>query len=147
MEQVLALIPKDGAWSILAVLLLLIFGSQQIFSEEGAKRFWVFGRIARRVESRKKRAIEREADVEHTRADYLERLIRDLRTDLDDERVRSRESEARLRRDLDAAWGYVAWTTEWSRQVVQMAAQHGWRPPLPAWLSPDEWRRDRRDPT
>ena len=144
MEQVLGLIPKDGAWSILAVLLLLIFGSQQIFSEEGAKKFWLFGRLARRVESRKKRSIEREAEIERTRADYLEGLIRDLRTDLDDERVRSRESEARLRRDLDAAWGYVAWTTEWSRQVVQMAAQHGWRPPLPAWLSPDEWRNSHR---
>ena len=147
MEQGLALIPTDGAWSILAVLLLLIFGSQQVFSEEGAKRFWVFGRIARRVESRKKRAIEREADVERTRADYLERLIRDLRTDLDDERVRSREAEVRLRRDLDDAWGYVAWATDWSRRVVQMAAEHDWRPPLPRWFSPDEWRRDRRDPT
>lgn len=145
MDQVLGLIPKDGAWSILAVLLLLIFGSQQIFSEEGAKKFWLFGRLARRVESRKKRSIEREAEIERTRADYLEGLIRDLRTDLDDERVRSRESEARMRRDLDAAWGYVSWTTEWSRQVIQMAAQHGWRPPLPRWFSPDEWRRDRRD--
>lgn len=146
MEQVLALIPKDGAWSILAVLLLLMFGSQQIFSEEGAKKFWVFGRLARRIESRKKRSIEREAEIELARADYLEGLIRDLRRDLDDERVRSREAESRLRRDLDAAWGYVAWTTEWSRQVVQMAAEYGWKPPLPAWLSPDEWRsRSRRD--
>lgn len=140
MEQILALIPKDGAWSILAVLLLLMFGSQQVFSEEGAKKFWVFGRLARSVESRKKRSIEREAEIERTRADYLEDLIRDLRRDLDNERVRSRESELRLRRDLDAAWGYVAWTTEWSRRVVQMAAEHGWKPPLPAWLSPDEWR-------
>lgn len=163
MEQLIDALPKGGAWSIIAVLLVLIFGSQQIFSEQGAKKFWLFGRIAHRIETRKKRGIERELEIENTRADALEAMIRDLRSDLDTEREysqrmvaqlrteidaersRSRETERRLEAELSEALDYIRWTTAWAREVIRMAATHGWAPPLQPWVSFTEWRRYREE--
>ncbi|RAV34938.1 hypothetical protein [Corynebacterium heidelbergense] len=144
MDPIIALLPKGGGWSVVAVLLMLTFGSQQIFSKEGAGRFWLFGRIADKIAHRKEHAIEREATIERTRSDYLERMIGDIRRDLDDERERSRCAEKQLRSDLDDAWGYVRYATDWSRAVLQMSVEHGWRPPLPEWLTPDQWRSRKR---
>lgn len=141
MDQILALIPKDGAWSVVAILLILVFGSQQIFSEESAKRFWIFGRIANRIETRKRRSIEREAELEKTRAEYLERMIRDLRADLDDQYRRSREMEKSIRQELHSAIGYIRYTTEWAQTVLNMAAKHNWRPAPPKYKFHDEWLR------
>lgn len=141
MDQILALIPNDGAWSVVAILLILVFGSQQIFSEAGAKRFWIFGRIASRIETRKRRSIEREAELEKTRAEYLERMIRDLRADLDDEYRRSREMEKSIRQELRDAIGYIRYATEWSQTILHMAAKHDWRPAPPKYKFYDEWLR------
>lgn len=145
MDQILALIPRDGAWSIVALLFILVFGSQQILSEEGAKKFWVVGRLARRIESRKKRSIEKEIDIEKTRAEHLESLIEDLRVDLESERKRSRRVEREMRSDLADAWGYVRWATSWAHDVMQMAAEHGWKPPMPPWKTHDQWLSSRDD--
>lgn len=141
MDQILALIPRDGAWSIVALLFILVFGSQQILSEDGAKKFWVVGRLARRIESRKIRSIENEVELNQTLVRSLREEIRGLRQQMKEEHERSIEAESRLRADLDDAWDYVTWSIGWSRVVRQMAAQHGWAPPLPEWLSPDEWRQ------
>ncbi|RAV34269.1 hypothetical protein [Corynebacterium heidelbergense] len=146
MDQVVALLPKGGGWSVVAVLLMLVFGSQQIFSKEGASRFWLFGRLADRIEHRKERSIAREATVQQARVDYLMTMVQDMRRDLDAERDRSRAAEEELRVDLDDAWGYVRYATDWSRTVLQMSAEHGWRPPLPEWLTPDQWRKRRHLP-
>lgn len=38
----------------------------------------------------------------------------------------------------------IEWETSLARDVILMAAEHGWRPPLPKWFSFTEWRNRAR---
>lgn len=149
MDEILRHLPQGGAWTILVVVLLLIFGPLQIFSKEGAEKLWLIGRISRWFTQRQERSVERERQIKRSTVEDLRADLAALRADLDAEQARSkkRESESRKREDAlqellteSRAWGVYA--TAWAHEALRMAAQYGWHPPMKKFMSPDEFKND-----
>lgn len=164
MDAVLSVLPPNSGpgWIILSVVLVLVFGTPAVLSEEVAKkRLWLISALARHIQSRRVRAIEAEAAVDDARVAVLTRRIADLErlhiashSSLTEDLERLRAAQKAERREfqdalaaldhkLDLASEYIAWSAQWARDVIQAAAEHGLRD-LPEWLSFSEWRARRR---
>lgn len=149
MDEILRLIPSGGAWSILVVVLLLIFGPLQILSKEGAERLWLLGRISRWFTERQERSIARERQLKSDTVADLRADLAALRADLDAEQARSqkREEESRKREDmlqvmLNESRAYIVYLTAWAREAQRMAAEYGWHPPMKRLKNPEEHKND-----
>lgn len=140
MSELLDAIGKGGAWSIFLVVFFTIWGAPAILSQQGAEKLWLVGRIAKWLGTRQDRSVERERRLNADTASALRTDIQALWEDLEEEKARSSEREDRLQATIDTQMGYIEWETSWSRDVILMAAEHGWLPPLPKWHSFTEWR-------
>ena len=152
MSDFLSMIPQSPGWSILAVLVVLIFGPLAVFSRESSEKLWVIGRLVTWFRSRQERSIERERVLEDAtvrnlkwRIQSLDEQLDDMRSDFEAEREDSRRRESRIRQEFTEAKEYIVWSADWAHRVLVMHAQHGWKPPIPRWLSFDEWSRERGD--
>ena len=149
MDEIVRLLPQGGAWTILIVVLLLIFGPLQIFSKEGAEKLWLIGRISRWITQRQERSVERERQIKRSTVEDLRADLAALRADLDAEQARSqkREEESRKREDmlqalLNESRAYIVYLTAWAREAQRMAAEYGWHPPMKRLKNPEEHRDD-----
>lgn len=144
MSELLDAIGHGGAWSIFLVIFFIIWGAPAVLSRHGAEKLWLVGKVARWVTSRQERSVERERRLKAETTSSLRADIQALRGDLDEEKARSELREDRLQATIDTQMGYIEWETSWARDVILMAAEHGWRPPLPKWFSFTEWRNRAR---
>lgn len=160
MEDLLSRIPEGALWTTVAVVVIAVYGQLQVLSEEGAKKLFILGRLFHWLSTRRERAIEREVRVEGTRQDSMKEDILSLRRDLKEHQEISSqrekaalEREKRLRKDfrdrehrmqdqLDTQLSWIEYATDWARQVILMAAEHGWHPPLPRWSSFHQWQQE-----
>lgn len=140
MNEVLDSVGSGGAWSIFLVIFTVIWGAPAILSRQGAEKLWLLGRVARWVASRQERSVEKERRLKAETTEALRADIEALREDLEEEKKRSELREDRLQTDIDTQMGYIEWQTSWARDVILMAAEHGWQPPLSKWVSFTEWR-------
>ena len=163
MGDLISRIPEGPLWTTVAIVIILVFGQFKVLSEEGAKNFFLIGRLFKWIDTRRERAVAREVRINGTRQDDMKEDIRDLRRDLNEQqeiaaqrerdalerekilRKEFREREDRMQQQMDAQMGYIEWETSWSRRVILMAAEHGWHPPLPRWLSFHQWQRENLD--
>lgn len=161
MAELIERMPDGTGWYIGAVILLLLFGSPAIASKETANsRLWLFGAIARAIQRRKERSIERERALNKTQAAVLRdeiaelrgwiqedrdahsKEIAELRNDIQEERRLRRRVETKLQSMVDETMDYIEWVTAWAREVILMAQQEGWKPPIRRWYSFHEWREE-----
>ena len=152
MEELLETLPKTPGWSIIAVLIMLIFSPIAIFSRESAEKLWIIGRLVTWFRTRQERSIDREraleeATVRHLkgRIESLDSQLDEVRSDFDEEREDARRRESAIRAEFEEAKGYIVYSTSWAHRVILMHAEHGWKPPIPHWSPFEEWLRDRRD--
>lgn len=139
-------LPSDGAWPVLAVLLLLVFGPVAVLSQKGSERFWIIGRLAKWVKDRKVREIRESSSLaEATMAAHEEdrKRWRHQMKEVRDEMEMDRE---RFRREMDAQatkmnhyWQYILHVAEFSRTLSMLAAKYGWEPAPPRLDTFDEW--------
>ncbi|WP_293817702.1 hypothetical protein [uncultured Corynebacterium sp.] len=151
MNEVIEAFPRGSGWSIVLVLVLLTFGPMAIFSRESAEKLWIIGRMAAWLRSRQERSISRErtleeATVRHLKARItsLDTQLDEIRVDFDAEREDARRREMSLRSDLNEAKEYIIWATGWAHQVLTMHTYHGWKPPIPQWMTFEQWQASRR---
>lgn len=140
MNEIMSFASKGSAWSIFVVIIVVIWGAPAIFSREGAQKLWLIGRFVQWVNTRQERSIERERRIGKTTVEALRADMSAMRDEMQAERERSSASERRLQRQIDTQMSYIEWSTGWARDVIIMAAQHGWQPPVPPWTSFHEWR-------
>lgn len=140
MSELLDAIGHGGSWSIFLVIFFTIWGAPAILSRQGAEKLWLIGRLASWVVSRQERSVEKERRLKSETTSSLRADIEALREDLEKEKERSELREDRLQATIDTQMGYIEWETAWARDVILMSAEHGWRPPLPKWVSFTEWR-------
>lgn len=147
MEELLETLPKTPGWSIIAVLIMLIFSPIAIFSRESAEKMWVIGRLVTWFRTRQERSIDRERALEEATVRHLKGRIRlldtqlgEMRADFDEERRDARRREDDIRADFRAAQEYIIYATGWAHHVLSEHARHGWQPPLPPLLSFDDWQ-------
>ena len=152
MDELLEVLPKTPGWSIIAVLVMLIFSPIAIFSRESAEKLWVIGRLVTWFRTRQERSIDRERALEEVtvrhlkgRIESLDSQLEEVRADFDAEREDARERESRIRAECEEAKGYIVYSTSWAHRVILMHAEHGWKPPIPRWFPFDEWLSDYRD--
>lgn len=161
MEDLLSRIPEGALWTTLVIFIIAVYGQLQVLSEEGAKKLFLIGRLFRWLSTSRERAVEREIRINGTRQDDMRREILALRRDLEEhkslsterekdslEREKSirkdfRERECKMQEQLDSQMSWIEHMTGWAREVMLMAAEHGWHPPLPRWSSFHQWQRDR----
>ena len=176
MTELFERMPEGTGWYVTAVILLLLFGAPAIASKETANsKLWLFGAVARWIQRRKERSIERERALNKTQATILRdeiaelrgwiqedreehskeiaglrhsysKQISELRTDIQEERKLRRRIETKLQSMVDEMWDYIEWGASWAREVILMAQQEGWSPPLRPWYSFHEWRAAVADP-
>lgn len=156
-------LPSGGAWTVVALLLMLIIGPYAVLSREGAEKFWLVGRIVRWVKRRKLREIEENSTLadmtlkahSDDRARWALQM-QEFRQEADDDRKRLmaqseegrkrfRDEMAAMERKVDAYWSYIVFVADYSRQLAILAAKHGWDPPPPRLLSFNEWARQYDD--
>ena len=104
MEELLETLPKTPGWSIIAVLIMLIFSPIAIFSRESAEKLWIIGRLVTWFRTRQERSIDREraleeATVRHLkgRIESLDSQLDEVRSDFDEEREDARRRESAIR--------------------------------------------------
>lgn len=161
------LLPKDGSWLPLVVLVSLIFGRYAIFSKAASEKLWLVGRIGRWWKDRKAREIEEnsrladvtmaghEAERERRQREYeadrkhwkreMERLRAEAAASQRESQKKQEQSDRRVaavERKLDRYWDYIVYVAAFGRRLALMAAQHGWDPPPPMLQSFDEWEND-----
>lgn len=141
-------LPSGGAWSLVAVFLMIVLGGPQILSKEGASRFWLLGRFREWLRDRKLREIQdtsrlADATVRGHREDR-ERWMADLqalRAEMQEDRKRFRSEMDAMEQKVEEYWAYIVFVADYSRQLAILAAKHGWDPPPPRLLSFSEWSR------
>lgn len=165
MAELIERMPDGTGWYVAAVILILLFGAPAIASKETANsKLWLFGAIARSIQRRKERSIERERALNKTQAALLREEIAELRdwiqedrkahsaeieglrNDIAEERRLRRRIETKLQSMVDEMWDYIEWVTSWAREVILMAQQEGWHPPIRRWYSFHEWREELSQP-
>lgn len=165
MAELIERMPDGTGWYVGLVIMVLLFGSPAIASKETANsRLWLFGAVARSIQRRKERSIERERALNKTQATLLREEIAELRdwiqedrkahsaeieglrNDIAEERRLRRRIEAKLQSMVDEMWDYIEWVTSWAREVILMAQQEGWDPPIRRWYSFHEWREEVASP-
>lgn len=146
MESVTEQLPHTPGWSIIAILVALIFGPVAVFSRESADKLWIIGRLVSWFRTRQERSIDHErvleeATVRHLkgRIKLLDTQMEEMRTDFDEERRNAREREDGIRSEFRAAQEYIIYATGWAHHVLSEHARHGWQPPLSPLLSFDDW--------
>ncbi|QNQ90705.1 hypothetical protein GP475_08690 [Corynebacterium poyangense] len=160
MHDVINLIPQGGAWTIVALLIVLIFGGPAILSmqtlttkfsglkalpglrarwkrealeEDTAREAAAIAALQARVESIQKNALEEK--------DYLQGRIDDLREELR-ERDETRDQKiSHLEQRLDRATTYIQYATEWAHRIGVWAKSRGLELPPPRWESFYEWEQ------
>ena len=144
--------PKTPGWSIVLVLVLLIFGPAAIFSRESAEKLWIIGRAVAWLRTRQQRSIDRERALEEATVRHLKGRIASLdsqmgemRADFDEERKDARKRETAIREEFNEAKDYIVWATGWAHNVLTMHSFHGWKPPIPPWMTFEQWQATRRD--
>lgn len=161
MAELIEGLPDGTGWYVAAVIVVLLFGAPAIASKEVAtSRLWLFGAIARAIQRRKERSIERERSLNKTQASVLREEIAELRewiqedrrahsaeieglrNDIAEERRLRRRVESKLQSMVDEMWDYIEWGTAWAREVILTARQEGWQPPIRRWCSFHEWRAE-----
>ncbi|WP_426727163.1 hypothetical protein ACEN2A_01940 [Corynebacterium auriscanis] len=152
MNDLIDAFPKTPGWSIVLVLVLLIFGPAAIFSRESAEKLWIIGRVAAWLRTRQQRSIDRERALEEATVRHLKGRIASLdsqmgemRADFDEERQNSRKRETQIRAEFTEAKEYIIWATGWAHQVLTMHASHGWKPPIPPWMTFEQWQQHKGD--
>ncbi|OFT91396.1 hypothetical protein [Corynebacterium sp. HMSC28B08] len=152
MNELIDAFPKTPGWSIVLVLVLLIFGPAAIFSRESAEKLWIIGRAVAWLRTRQQRSIDRERALEEATVRHLKGRIASLdsqmgemRADFDEERKDARKRETAIREEFNEAKDYIVWATGWAHQVLTMHASHGWKPPIPPWMTFEQWQATRRD--
>lgn len=139
MSDLLSVIGDGGAWTIFIVIIIVIWGAPAILSREGAEKLYLIGRLVKWLSNREQRSIERERRVEQSTAEALRADISVLREDLADEKARNERRYRQQKTREDEHMRYIEFSIGWARQVTMMSAQYGWHPPLPQWLSLNEW--------
>lgn len=139
MNELLSVVGDGGAWTIFIVIIVVIWGAPAILSREGAEKLYLIGHLVKWLSSREQRSIERERQVEQSTAEALRADISVLRSDLADEKARNERRYREQKRREDEHMHYIEFSIGWARQVIMMSAQYGWHPPLPDWLSLNEW--------
>lgn len=144
-------LPNTPGWSIIAVLVALIFGPMAIFSRESSEKLWILGRFVSWLRTRQERSIDHERALEEATVRHLKGRIRlldtqlgEMRADFDEERRDARKREDNIRSDFRAAQEYIIYATGWAHHVLSEHARHGWHPPLPPLLSFDDWQDKNR---
>lgn len=138
-DELLSVVGSGGAWTIFVVIIIVIWGAPAVFSREGAEKLYLIGRVVKWVSTREQRSIERERQVEQSTAEALRADISVLRADLADEKARNERRYREQQKREDEHMRYIEFSIGWARQVIMMSAQYGWHPPLPVWLSLNEW--------
>lgn len=163
MVELLERLPEGGAWTILALFLTLIFGAPAIFSEEGAKRFWLIRKIHSWVKNKEERSIEKEMRYEELQARNFSRRLLELEESHKEDRQRWKErfddlenefrserekwiaSENRLQRELQNRVDYVEYLISWIRKTRLASEEYGWKPNLEKFYHYEEWLTLRRE--
>lgn len=152
MNDFLSTIPQSPGWSIIAVLVVLIFGPLAVFSRESSEKLWVIGRLVSWFRTRQERSIERERTLEDAtvrnlkwRIQSLNEQLNDMRSDFDAEREDARKRESRIRAEFADAKEYILYATSWAHQVLTMHAQHGWQPAIPPLKTFERWLTDKEN--
>lgn len=139
MNELLSAVGSGGAWTIFVVIIIVIWGAPAVLSREGAEKLYLIGRVVKWISTREQRSIERERQVEQSTAEALRADISVLRADLADEKARNEHRYRAQKKREDEHMRYIEFSIGWARQVTMMAAQYGWHPPLPQWMSLNEW--------
>lgn len=145
---------------LIGVLLLLVFGSVGVLSNETlSKKLSGLKWIPRARARWQREALEEDAAKESAAVDALtariatmqrdareerewfQGRITDLRTQLDELDRSAVERERALQRDLSQALDYIRFVTSWARGVVLWADENGHRLPPPPWQSFSEWQK------
>ena len=152
MTEIVALIPKDGAWVILIVVVLLVLGPVSIFSKNTIlEKFSGLGVIVRWVRNRHLRAVEMQKQQESVTVAMLEDQIAAVRKGMTEQQANHDGDMEAMRQRLDDSekreanmLEYVLWTTHWARNIIVWAAEHGHELPPPAWKSYRDWLDQQR---
>lgn len=139
-ESVLRGITTNNTGGFVLSVLLLVFGPAAILSEKTAEKFGLLGVAARWFRNAKKRAIEKDQELQNLRVQSLiaeiEELDRSTRFRIDRlatelETISEREAEATA---------YIVYAAEYYRRVDIWAAENGLLLPPPPLQSFRQWR-------
>lgn len=131
---------QSGVGVYLFGVLVLVFGTTAIFSEETAKKkFWAIGAAARWWVARKEAAADYEESIFTRKVD----LLSDEIARVDAQRQRDREyfeSEiARFEASEKRQHKYIVWVTNVFRNIEVWAANRGYELPPPPFKTYLEW--------
>lgn len=173
MGDLLNRLPDGGGWTVLAVIIIVIFGPVSLFSRATVQeKFGGIGLLARWVRAGRRRAIEEAAATESVTVAMLNKQIETFNEALSTQEMRhtddvarinrrfgefqaeaerrerdSKRRELRLSGQLESAMDYISWSTSWARAVLLWAAEMGHTLPPPEWKTFPEWLRDTHDQT
>lgn len=154
-------LPHDGAWTIVAVLVGLIFGAPAVLSSKTVREKLSGLALLPGLRSRWRReALEESSAWESAAVDALtariktiqqsaaeeqawrQRKIDTLRAELDELEESSRRREEALQAELAEALEFIRVATGWARGVLLWAEEKGVELPPPPWKGFFQWKEE-----
>ena len=142
--ELLAGLLDSTAGQIVAVVLVMVFGSSAILSEKTAKeKLGLVGVILRWAQNRKDKAEAVEDELFRRRTEDLRAEIKRVDDARKVDRAELTKEIEKLQKNEKAQHEYIVWVTEKMRRIEIWAADNGYELPPPPFMSFIEWEATR----
>lgn len=125
--SLIAALPSGPGWAAVGVVVVVIFGREGIFSKKTAEEnYWLIGAAARRWQERKRRAVERDRQVESAEIRTLRSEIVRIENNYSADQKRWTDLEDLMREELRQLKSWTLYVSSWAYHMNLKAKQHQW---------------------
>lgn len=123
----IAALPSGPGWAAVGVVVVVVFGREGIFSKKTAEEnYWLIGAAARRWQERKRRAVERDRQVESVEIRTLRSEIVRIENNYSADQKRWTDLEDLMREELRQLKSWTLYVSSWVYHMNLKAKQHRW---------------------